>query len=181
MDCRIDPERGEEKKEEEREGEPRLLLLTNVENAAELRSMALATSGLALAKAALLPDLLQIRVAAAKACAAEKAGRMTTRAVSAETVYNLSSTKNIRDSLLKFGIDDGDRNLVAVIFDDENGEAEKRLTEAVRGDVERDPKDISRLTDWDLVAKAHKEKNVSDRKALTSLLISRTAVKDIVL
>ena len=61
MDCRIDPERGEEKKEEERERErePRLLLLTNVENAAELRSMALATSGLALAKAALLPDLLQ--------------------------------------------------------------------------------------------------------------------------
>ena len=50
MDCRIDPKRGEE---------PRLLLLTNVENAGELRSMALATSGLALAKAALLPDLLQ--------------------------------------------------------------------------------------------------------------------------
>ena len=51
MDCRIDPKRG---------GEPRLLLLTNVENAGELRSMALAaTSGLALAKAALLPDLLQ--------------------------------------------------------------------------------------------------------------------------
>merc|ERR1719458_1151811 len=169
MDCRIDPERGEEKKEEEREGEPRLLLLTNVENAAELRSMALATSGLALAKAALLPDLLQIRVAAAKALASEKAGRMTTRSVSAETVYNLSSTKNIRESLLKFGIDD------------ENGEAEKRLTEAVRGEVERDPEDISGLTDWDLVAKAHKEKNVSDRKALTSLLISRTAAKDIVL
>ena len=43
------------------------------------------------------------------------------------------------------------------------------------------PKDVSRFTDWDLVAKAHKEKNVSDRKALTSLLISRTAAKDIVL
>ena len=73
------------------------------------------------------------------------------------------------------------RNLVAVIFDDESGEAEKRLTEAVKGDVERDPEDISRLTDWDLVARAHKEKNVSDRKALTSLLVSRTASKDIIL
>ena len=73
------------------------------------------------------------------------------------------------------------RNLVAVIFDDQSGEAERRLNEAVRGDVVRDPKDISRLTDWDLVAKAHKEKNVTDRKALTSLLISRTAAKDIVM
>ena len=53
----------------------------------------------------------QIRVAAAKALASEKAGRMTTRSVSAETVYNLSSTKNIRESLLKFGIDDGDRSV----------------------------------------------------------------------
>ena len=68
-----------------------------------------------------------------------------------------------------------------MIFDDESGEAEKRLTEAVKGDVERDPEDISRLTDWDLVAKAHKEKGVTDRRALTSLLISRTAAKDIVL
>ena len=38
-------------------------------------------------------------------------------------------------------------------------------------DVERDLEDISRLTDWDLVAKAHKEKKISDRKAPTSLLI----------
>ena len=50
-------------------------------------------------------------MAAAKARAAERAGRMTTRTVSAETVFNLSSTKNIRDSLLKFGIDDGDRSV----------------------------------------------------------------------
>ena len=76
---------------------------------------------------------------------------------------------------------DSSRNLVAVIFDDESGEAEKRLTEAVKGDVERNPEDISGLTDWDLVAKAHKEKSVTDRRALTSLLISRTAAKDIVL
>ena len=54
------------------------------------------------------------------------------------------------------------RNLVAVIFDDENGEAEKTLTEAVRGDVERDPEDISGLTDWDLVAKAHKGQYLYD-------------------
>ena len=59
MDCRIDPMRREEKEEYESEREPRLLLLTNVENAAELRSMALATTGVALVKAALLPDLLQ--------------------------------------------------------------------------------------------------------------------------
>ena len=85
---------------------------------------------------------------------------------------------------LKTGIGFNDvpsRNLVAVIFNDESGEAEKRLTEAVKGDLERDPEDISRLTDWDLVARAHKEKNVSDRKALTSLLVSRTASKDIIL
>ena len=56
------------------EKEPLLLLLTNVENAAELRSMALSpppdggTSGMmALAKAALLPDLLQGQICSANA------------------------------------------------------------------------------------------------------------------
>ncbi len=108
MDCAIDLRAA---------SEPRLLLLANVENAAELRSILLSTSGearrlegIALVKAALLPpDLMQVRVAARKAQAASRAGKMTTRTVSAELVYNLSSTKNIRESLEKFGVGDGDK------------------------------------------------------------------------
>ena len=48
------------------------------------------------------------------------------------------------------------RDLVAVIFDDASGAVERRLSAAVAGDVERDPADISRLTDWARVAEAHK-------------------------
>jgi tRNA threonylcarbamoyladenosine modification (KEOPS) complex Cgi121 subunit len=53
--------------------------------------------------------LLQIRVSAHRALESRRMGRMCTRTVSAEVVYGISSSKNIRDSLEKFGIGDGDR------------------------------------------------------------------------
>ncbi len=74
------------------------------------------------------------------------------------------------------------RNLLAVIFDDESGEREKSLRELVRCErVDVDPCDVGDVTDWELIAKAHKEKTVTDRAALNSLLISRTAAKELVL
>ena len=62
---------------------------------------------------------------------------MTTRTVSAETVFNLSSTKNIRDSLLKFGIDDGDRSVsqADILFLKHGSSIFRQSSNLVQGDT----------------------------------------------
>lgn len=59
---------------------------------------------------------MQVIVAANKAVLSQKSGAMITRTVYAEILYNLSLTKNITQSLNKFGIETGKDLLVCFLI-----------------------------------------------------------------
>lgn len=145
-------------------------------------------------------------MASKKSLLAANRGKMTTRSVTTEILFNLSSSKNITDSLQKFGIGDNDRDLLAIVIGDSEGEEllltllridaqnyilrlDKskltRLRDLVKGEV-KDLDEISEVVDVDNILKVHKLKNIpseviSDKKALANLLISKSAAKDLTL
>ena len=69
-----------------------------------------------LVKSSLIPSPLVVAVAANKADLARKRGNMKTRSVQTETLYNLSSSKNITESLKNFGGGDSDQSFVVAGF-----------------------------------------------------------------
>ena len=90
----------------------------SVENAKEVRKL-LMSGGLPdtlLVKSSLIPSPLVVAVAANKADLAQKRGNMKTRSVQTETLYNLSSSKNITESLKNFGGGDSDQSFVVAGF-----------------------------------------------------------------
>ena len=90
----------------------------SVENAKEVRKL-LMSGGLPdtlLVKSSLIPSPLVVAVAANKADLARKRGNMKTRSVQTETLYNLSSSKNITESLKNFGGGDSDSSFVVAAF-----------------------------------------------------------------
>ena len=90
----------------------------SVENAKEVRKL-LMSGGLPdtlLVKSSLIPSPLVVAVAANKADLARKRGNMKTRSVQTETLYNLSSSKNITESLKNFGGGDSDQSFVVAGF-----------------------------------------------------------------
>ena len=90
----------------------------SVENAKEVRKL-LMSGGLPdtlLVKSSLTPSPLVVAVAANKADLARKRGNMKTRSVQTETLYNLSSSKNITESLKNFGGGDSDQSFVVAGF-----------------------------------------------------------------
>lgn len=163
-----------------------LVLFRNVSNADTVRQMLLKGDlglGLSLLKASLVPDPRLVQVAWFKAQLAQSRDAMTTRQMATEIVFNLSSSKNITDSLQKFGIGADDRDLLAVIFDPDPEAVKKKLLEVVEGE-ERDPSELSNLADTEKIFKYHKLKGSplelsGEREPLVDLLISRVASKDI--
>ncbi|TRY71689.1 hypothetical protein TCAL_03413 [Tigriopus californicus] len=170
-----------------------VLLLTSVRNAAQLRKALMESDprleNIALIKAHLIIDPLQVHVAANKSIMADSRDKKNTRSLSTEVIFNLSSTKNITASLQTFGIGDDDQNLIAVIFDDiasissesDRNERKNKFLDLVDGSVSTNMEDLSEITDLDAITKAHKLKHLAgDRDKLTRLLISRSAAKDLI-
>ncbi|XP_012271545.1 EKC/KEOPS complex subunit Tprkb-like [Orussus abietinus] len=130
-------------------------------------------------KAALIADPFQVAVAANKAAVAEKLTGLTTKTLYTEILFNLSPSKNISQSLQKFGIDDKETNVIVATIHDgsENPELAQILNE-IKGS--RLP--ISKLnafTDIQLIKKTYKlddsELEVSN---IMDSIVSRISTKD---
>lgn len=73
----------------------------------------------------LVVDPFQIAVAADKACLARSRNKLVTRNINTELLYNLSVSKHISKSLVKFGMQEHDTNaVIAIIGSEEDLKAE---------------------------------------------------------
>jgi EKC/KEOPS complex subunit CGI121/TPRKB len=104
--------------------------------------------------AALVPDALVLRMAAHRALCAQSRGRLATRSLHAEVVFNVSGSKHIAETLRRFGIADDSRHLLAARFDASDADL-SALAAAVSGSA-APLAELAAVCDGPAVAKAYK-------------------------
>lgn len=128
-------------------------------------------------KPTLILDPFQIVVAANKALLSEK---MTTRTVYTEILFNLSISKNITQSLRRFGAVDKDTNILVVVVSTDRcgGDSVVSVMKEVVGEVV----DISELSNFANCAEIKKVYNIGELEVgsfpLLDSIVSRIATKD---
>lgn len=153
-------------------------LYRDVKNIPELRQKIVAGElNCSIVKPSLILDPFQIVVAANKAAIAEK---LTTKTIHAELLFNLSVSKNISQSLQKFGIDDRETDvLVVVICRNEDTNQNMEVFDKVDGN-EVDIDLLSELSDLEAIKKCYKINDLESKNAnLIDSVVSRIAAKDI--
>ncbi|XP_012672770.1 EKC/KEOPS complex subunit TPRKB [Clupea harengus] len=157
------------------------LLFKDVKNAAELRKNAM--EGLvqgALINPSMIVDPFQILVASNKAIHLQKTGKMKTRSLFSEIIYNLSPTNNISEAFKRFGISDDDGAVyVVLVYPKEEAADISSIVSRVKG--QQIPADmISTLTDAAKIKKLYKVSPQEETNgSLLDAVICRMAIKDV--
>ncbi|XP_063073954.1 EKC/KEOPS complex subunit TPRKB [Engraulis encrasicolus] len=157
------------------------LLFKDVKNAAELRKSAM--EGLvqgALINPTMIVDPFQILVASNKAVHLQKIGKMKTRSLFSEIIFNLSPTNNISEAFKRFGISDGDSAVyVVLVYPEEDPVDVSGIVNKING--QQIPVDtISSLSDVQKIQKFYKVSQQEDKVgSLLDAVICRMAIKDV--
>ncbi|XP_008291019.1 EKC/KEOPS complex subunit TPRKB [Stegastes partitus] len=157
------------------------MLFKEVKNAAELRQSAVEgkISG-ALINPTMLVDPLQVLVAANKAVHLQTIGKMKTRSLYSEIIFNLSPTNNISEAFKRFGISDGDESVMVVVVHKKD-EVQLLSDVTARVDGRQVPaEDVSSLSDSAKIKKLYKVAPQEDKcGTLLDAVICRMATKDV--
>ncbi|XP_036373762.1 EKC/KEOPS complex subunit TPRKB [Megalops cyprinoides] len=157
------------------------LLFKDVKNAADLRKSAIAQeiSG-ALINPAMIVDPFQILVAANKALHVQKVGKMKTRSLYSEIIFNLSPTNNISEAFKKFGLSDGDGAVAVVLV---HAAEETRSTDDILAKVDGQQIPVNQISCLTDVAKIKKLFKITPQEehsgTLLDAVICRMAIKDV--
>ncbi|XP_014678678.1 PREDICTED: EKC/KEOPS complex subunit Tprkb-like [Priapulus caudatus] len=154
-----------------------LSLFSDVKNSREIRqSIVEGNVEAGVLTAALVLAPLQVLAATVKAVHAQKNGRLRTRNVNSEIVYNMSASRSIMDSFSKFGIQDDDEAIVVVTLGDSCAQIETLINGTavpLSG--------ISEFTDTDRIKKVYKIKDAElSAGSLLDAVVSRIASKEFV-
>jgi len=156
-------------------------LFRNVKNSADIKSKLLSGEiDATILNAALIPDVLQIFVAANIASLSNVQGTKSTKTIHTEVLYNLSPRKKVTESLKLFGIDESIKDLIVVLFQDESQEKFKSMQDIIDGDV-TDLSELQEITDWNQISKIHGINENCDTGLISDLVISKTACKELLL
>lgn len=157
----------------------KMYFFKNVENLETLRSKVIEGAWMCgVVNAELVVDPLQVAVAANAAVVAQHRGTMLTRTVYGEILYNLSLTKNISQSLSKFGINKGRDLLICflVTLDRDNSED---VIPHIQGDL-CPMTELSTVTNMKEVKTTYKLNNFKGNVGLLDIIVSRIATKSFV-
>ncbi|XP_046386984.1 EKC/KEOPS complex subunit TPRKB-like [Ischnura elegans] len=158
-----------------------IALFQSVRNSKELRKLVMnGQIKCCLIKPSIILDPFQVAVAACKALLSEKDETMTTRNVFTEILYNLSNSKNISQSLSKFGISDDDENVLVVVIQRGKEVSPENVFQRVEGEL-LSIKQLETIRDIPSIMKVY---GVRDEELkISSLLdsvVSRIAAKECV-
>lgn len=157
------------------------MLFKEVKNAAELRQSAVAgkING-ALINPTMLVNPFQVLVAANKAVNLQKTGKMKTRSLFSEIIFNLSPTNNISEAFKRFGISDGDDSvLVVLVHSKDESQLLSNITDKVNG-RQVPVEDISSLSDHAKIKKLFKVTPQEEKcGSLLDAVVCRMATKDV--
>ncbi|TKS90983.1 EKC/KEOPS complex subunit [Collichthys lucidus] len=128
----------------------------------------------------MLLNPFQVLVAANKAVNLEKTGKMKTRSLYSEIIFNLSPTNNISEAFKRFGISDGDDSvLVVLVHNKDESQLLSDITAAVDG-RQVPVEDISSLSDQTKIKKLYKITPQEEKcGTLLDAVVCRMAIKDV--
>ncbi|XP_028307103.1 EKC/KEOPS complex subunit TPRKB [Gouania willdenowi] len=157
------------------------MLFKEVKNAAEMRQSAVEGKiQAALINPTMLVDPFQVLVAANKAVHLHTIGKMKTRSLYSEIIFNLSPTNKISDAFKRFGVsDEDDAVMVVVVHSEDELKALSDITEIVDGrQVPVD--DLSSLSDSAKIKKLYKVTPQEEKcGSLLDAVVCRMAIKDV--
>ncbi|XP_040886443.1 EKC/KEOPS complex subunit TPRKB [Toxotes jaculatrix] len=157
------------------------MLFKEVKNAAELRQSAVEgkING-ALINPTMLVSPFQVLVAANKAVHLQKIGKMKTRSLYSEIIFNLSPTNNISEAFKRFGISDGDDSVMVVLVHNKD-ESQHLADITAKVDGRQVPvEDLSSLSDSAKIKKLYKVTPEEEKcGTLLDATVCRMATKDV--
>lgn len=158
----------------------KMYLVKNVKNLETLKSKVIEGVWMCgVVNAELVVDPLQVAVAANAAVVALHRGTMLTRTVYGEILYNLSLTKNISQSLSKFGINKGRELLLCFLVTPDKDSSEDVIPQ-IEGDL-CPMAELSTVTNMKEIKTAYKLNNFKGTNtSLLDIIVSRMVTKNIV-
>ncbi|TNN55156.1 EKC/KEOPS complex subunit Tprkb [Liparis tanakae] len=157
------------------------MLFKEVKNAAELRQCAVEgkIQG-ALINPTMLVNPFQVLIAANKAVNLQKSGKMKTRSLYSEIIFNLSPTNNISEAFKRFGSSDGDESvLVVLVHDEDDPQLLSDIAARVSG-RQVPAEDVSSLSDHAKIKKLYKIPPQEEKcGTLLDAVVCRMAIKDV--
>ncbi|CAH2238609.1 jg1415 [Pararge aegeria aegeria] len=121
-------------------------------------------------KPSLIVDMFQVAVAANRAVISEKSRTMVTKTVYAELLYNLSLSKNISQSLSKFGIEKDNSILICFLINN-SYDASQDIVKEIDG-VQCPQSDLSSFTNMTDVKTVYKLNNLNSEVDLLDIIVN---------
>lgn len=154
-------------------------LFVDISNIDELRKMLVEGKlGAALVNATMVPDILPVLLATNKAVHLNVCGKLKTRSVHSEVVFNLSPSNNIRESLQTFGLSDKDPAVLVVVINKEETNDMTNVVPLIKGEQVPLTK-LQSIMDEMKIKKVYKIPDVElSTGSLTDAVVTRIATKD---